>query len=153
MVDENGELLPRKRRWPWVLAVVAGLIALLVAAGYLYNFYWQHKVDALFASYRAQGQPVTREEVLAARDKLPAEENSALIFQGAFAEARSLSDSAEIAVWFAHERGRSRLQALAADPRASARLPGGPSAGPGHHPRGRSPVHRRLSRGLSRGAG
>ena len=74
----------RKRRWPWVLAAVAGLILLLVAAGYLYNLHWQHKVDALLASYRAKGEPVTWEEVLAARNKLPAEQNSALIFQEAF---------------------------------------------------------------------
>lgn len=74
----------RKRRWPWVLATIGGLILLLVAAGYLYNLHWQHKVDALLASYRAKGEPVTWEEVLAARDTLPPEQNSALIFHRAF---------------------------------------------------------------------
>ncbi len=75
-----------RRRWPWVVGAVAALLILLGVAGALYNLYWQRKVDALLASYRAKGEPVTWEEVLAARDKLPADRNSALIFQDALAE-------------------------------------------------------------------
>ena len=94
MDDANQQHAGRKRRWPRVLAAVAGLILLLVAAGWLYNLHWQHKVDALLASYRAKGEPVTWEEVLTARNKLPAEQNSALIFQGAFSQLEAQDSSA-----------------------------------------------------------
>ena len=104
MVDENGDLLSRRRRWPWVLGAVAALLILLGVAGALYNLYWQHKVDALLASYRAKGEPVTWEEVLAARKTLPDDENSALVFQRAFALMEPDDDPAGDAVsWVLHD--------------------------------------------------
>jgi hypothetical protein len=85
MKEQPARTESARRRWPWVLGGVAVFLLLLAAAGFLYSLHWQHKADALLASYRAKGEPVTWEEVLAVRDTLPADQNSALIFQEALA--------------------------------------------------------------------
>jgi len=53
-------------------------------AAHLYDRHWEKKVEAKLAEYRAAGQPVTWAEVLAARQSIPDEENSALILLEAF---------------------------------------------------------------------
>lgn len=65
-------------------AVVLVLVALVGLALYVYDLRWERKLDAKLAEFRAAGQPVTWEEVLAAREPIPDEENSALILLGAF---------------------------------------------------------------------
>jgi hypothetical protein len=60
------------------------LLGLLALAGYLYDLHWQHKVEAKLAEFRAAGEPVTWEDWLARRPKIPDAENSALILLKGF---------------------------------------------------------------------
>jgi len=68
------------------LAAAIGLVLIggCGLAAHLYDRHWEKKVEAKLAEYRAAGQPVTWEEVVAARQSVPPEENSALIFLEAF---------------------------------------------------------------------
>jgi len=68
------------------LAATIGLVLIggCGLAAHLYDRHWEKKVEAKLAEYRAAGQPVTWAEVLAARQSIPDEENSALIFLEAF---------------------------------------------------------------------
>ncbi|MCK4284434.1 MAG: hypothetical protein KAX44_08970, partial [Candidatus Brocadiae bacterium] len=75
----------RDRRRPsrgcWVFAaVVVLLFVALGAAIYLHDYSLRRKFEAKVESLRAAGQPVTFAEVLALRDAMPDEENSALVF-------------------------------------------------------------------------
>ncbi|MHC5034972.1 MAG: hypothetical protein ACYTFZ_08040 [Planctomycetota bacterium] len=60
------------------------LIGLVIVAVHLFQRHWEHEVEAKLAEFRAAGQPVTWEEVVAARQPIPDEENSALILLEAF---------------------------------------------------------------------
>ena len=68
------------------LAAAVGLVLIggCGLAAHLYDRHWEKKVEAKLAEYRAAGQPVTWAEVLAARQSIPPEENSALVFLEAF---------------------------------------------------------------------
>ncbi len=65
-------------------AIGLALIGGCGLAAHLYDRHWEKKVEAKLAEYRAAGQPVTWEEVVAARQSIPAKENSALILLEAF---------------------------------------------------------------------
>ena len=52
--------------------------------------HWEKKVEAKLAEFRAAGQPVTWEEVLAAREQIPDDENSALILLEALDQLQSV---------------------------------------------------------------
>ncbi len=67
-------------------AVVIVLIGLAGLGAHLYDRYWERRFEAKVAELRAAGQPVTFEEVLARREHIPDEENSALILLRAFEE-------------------------------------------------------------------
>jgi len=77
----------RRRRGCLIKAGVGVLIllVLLVGAALAYGAYWRGRLDAEIERLRAEGQPVTWDEVLAAREQIPDERNSALIFQRAAA--------------------------------------------------------------------
>ncbi len=66
--------------------------------------YWQKNVDDLLASYRAKGEPVTWQDVLAAREKLPPDQNSAIAFEKAFEELRSVEIDHDVDGWV-NDRG------------------------------------------------
>jgi len=68
------------------LAAAVGLVLIggCGLAAHLYDRHWEKKVEAKLAEYRAAGQLVTWAEVLAARQSIPPEENSALILLEAF---------------------------------------------------------------------
>jgi len=74
------------------VCILVGLIALVVLAGYLYDLHWHHKVEAKLAEYRAAGQPVTWDDVLARRPKIPDDQNAALVLLGAFKQFAKTSD-------------------------------------------------------------
>lgn len=69
-------------------AIAAAVLIVLIGLGglglHFYDRHWEKKVDARVAGYRAAGQPVAWEEVVAARRHVPDEENSALILLDAF---------------------------------------------------------------------
>ncbi len=109
-------------------AIIIAAVALLALAGYLYDRRWQRKVEAKLAEYRAAGQPVTWEDVLALRARIPEDENAALVLTDAFSRmARPSNGNYESAVedlWqradlgrrpseVMHELLRSRLEANA----------------------------------------
>lgn len=64
-----------------VVIVLAGLAGLAV---HMYDRGWERRLQGRLDKLRAAGQPVTWEEVLAAREQIPDEENSALILLEAF---------------------------------------------------------------------
>ncbi|MCK4375931.1 MAG: hypothetical protein KAX19_11395, partial [Candidatus Brocadiae bacterium] len=77
------------RRGRGCAIVAAAVIVLIGLAGlgvHLYDRYWERRFEAKVAELRAAGQPVTIEEVLARREHIPDEENSALILLRAFEE-------------------------------------------------------------------
>ncbi|MHC4591818.1 MAG: hypothetical protein ACYS8L_03870, partial [Planctomycetota bacterium] len=65
-------------------ALVVALVGLVIVAVHLFERHWEHEVEAKLAEFRAAGQPVAWEEVVAARQPIPDEENSALILLEAF---------------------------------------------------------------------
>ncbi len=69
-------------------AIAAAVLIVLIGLGglgvHFYDRHWEKKVEARVAGYRAAGQPVAWEEVVAARRHVPDEENSALILLDAF---------------------------------------------------------------------
>jgi hypothetical protein len=91
------EMLRRRarRRRLIIVAVVLCPLAVLAISGWLYDWYWQRKVEAKLSEFRAAGQPVTWQEVLAARPVPPDEENSALVMLKAFGQFRAFRNEAE----------------------------------------------------------
>jgi len=84
---DGGDPTPESRlmrRWVVAFVVLLMLVAVAGLAVYLYDLSWKRKVEAKLAEFRAAGQPVTWEEVLAARRMPPDEENSALVMLKAF---------------------------------------------------------------------
>ena len=63
--------------------IVLLLILLVIVAALIHGLYWKHALRAEIARLRADGQPVTWTDVLAARESIPDDENSALIFRNA----------------------------------------------------------------------
>jgi len=82
-------------RW-WIVALLIAVLIVLPAVGlYLYDLSLKRRFEAKIASLRAEGQPITFEEVLARRPKIPDEENSALILLDAFELIEELELDAE----------------------------------------------------------
>ncbi len=84
MSDQQDRDRLRPNRGCWIFAaVVVLLFVALGAAVYLHDYSLRRKFEAKVESVRAQGQPVTFAEILALRDTMPDEENSALVFMDA----------------------------------------------------------------------
>ncbi len=88
LADRRGAI--RGRGCALAAIVALAVLGLLVLAGYLYDLHWKKKVEAKLAEFRAAGQPVTWEEVLATREQIPDDENSALILLDAFAHLKRI---------------------------------------------------------------
>lgn len=73
-----------RRVLPAVASALVVFIGLPALAMYLYDLHWQHRVEAKQAEYRAAGQPVSWDDVLAARPKMPDDQNAALVLLKAF---------------------------------------------------------------------
>jgi len=81
------------------------LVLGLVAAVYLHDLSLRRKFDARLESIRARGEPVTFADVLALREKMPPEENSALILLDAFEKVHELELEGKPYVWDLWRRG------------------------------------------------
>jgi type II secretory pathway pseudopilin PulG len=93
LTPEEAELLNkakrerrRRRRHRWLIGIGVAFLVVAVAllAAYLYDLYWQHKVNVKYAQLRAQGKLLTFQEILARDSYLPPEQNSALVYLRAF---------------------------------------------------------------------
>ena len=75
----------RRRRYRRVLVVVGAILALLLATLTVYRIILSHKVAAELARIRAQGYPVTLEELNAWYPEPPPGQNAADVYAAAFA--------------------------------------------------------------------
>jgi len=77
----------------WQVRVVAAMILALTAQAAPEEdaVDWPARFEAKLAELRAQGEPVTMDEIMARREPVPDEENSALVFLQAFAAEEAVA--------------------------------------------------------------
>ncbi len=80
----------RRRRRRTILLIVLGAVLLTVAlpllAGFVYDRYWQGRLNAKVAALTAQGKLLTLQQMLDRSKDLPADQNSALVYLSAFSQ-------------------------------------------------------------------
>ncbi len=88
-IDESNASQPRK---PWLKSrrlwrsgcLVAGLVVGVLALRIAWGMVAEHRLSDQIASYRAEGGPVTVEDFNAELDRVPDDENAALLYEKAF---------------------------------------------------------------------
>jgi len=102
--------------WPACIVAVTMLALTAQAAPAEDAVDWPAQFEAKLAELRAQGEPVTMEEVMARRAPIPDEENSALVFLQAFAAQDAVPDDvppvSAFDVGFASEVGARQPEAV-----------------------------------------
>ncbi len=120
----------RRRRRRTVLLTVLGALLLVIVlpllAGFIYDRYWQGRLNAKVAALTAQGKLLTWQQMQARDKDMPADKNSALVYLRAFdqmGEDTSRTDLLQ-AIVHSEEPGvrpsRRTLDLLAAEARANA---------------------------------